>query len=26
VEEAFATTLTPPGRPGQPWVLDTSAR
>lgn len=25
-EEAFATTLTPPRRPGQPWVLDTSAR
>jgi uncharacterized protein len=25
-EQAFETTLTPPRRDGQPWVLDTSAR
>jgi cytoplasmic iron level regulating protein YaaA (DUF328/UPF0246 family) len=25
-EQGFATTLTPPRRPGQPWVLDTSVR
>ena len=26
VEQAFETTLTPPRRDGQPWVLDTSTR
>jgi uncharacterized protein len=26
VDRGFATTLTPPRRPGQPWVLDATVR